>query len=331
MQEVGYRLIESSAIRIGAVVTVVVAVGLLALFFQNTGSSDTPGSGNNAGALLGAEADPSNFVTKSGAHAAEADISFSDNDPVRITWRQPPFLGYKLEPEDRGYKSLSARAEAGDEIAAYLLSELMNRCSTAFETQEEMEAAIDWLQQTQTIVYPDSVQEIGIANPEKHIPVAIQHIRALFETCSGITAEQKSESGIWLQRSADVGFLPALMELAYKEENHETAIRLFTQAWEIGDSEALKGLSERYYANWQSGVEPNDKVRAYASLYLYTRISEAGMGPGTGHGEIAARQLARIQETLDRATTDMLSHELDEAIEIARSMIESNSHCCFGI
>lgn len=311
----------------GAILAVVVAI-LFVLLFQNESTSGMPVV-DYMPVLSAIEVDSIESVSRSQSHAAQAVIEFSDDNPIKITWRRRDGPRTPIERNEWGYESLKARAESGDEFAAYYLSTLINQCGQAFESQEQMNTAIDRLEQTHTIVFPDSDREVHVSNPERDIPLLIQGVRKLFDTCYGITAEQKLEASTWLQRSAEGGHIPAITELAFKEEDHEIAIRQFTLVWDDGEAGALEALSQRYYANYEGGAQPTDKIRAYATLYLYTRIIEAGMGPGTGHGEIAGRQVGRIQKVLDRATSEMLPHEIDEAIKMARAMIEENDNCCY--
>jgi hypothetical protein len=323
-------MIDYRALRNGVSISVVAAAILLMLFLQKEGTSGMPVVDDTMVPST-TEARSSGSGSESPSHPAEALIELSDDNPITITWRRRDGARPPIERNEWGYESLKARAESEDEYAAYYLSTLLDQCGQAFESQEQMNSAIDRMEQTHTIVFPDSDHELHINNPERDIPLMSQGIRDLFGTCYGITAEQKLESSSWLQRSAEGGYMPAVAELALNEEDHEIAIRQFTRVWEDGDAEALQVLSQRYYANYQSGVQPTDKIRGYASLYLYARIIEAGMGPGTGHGEIAGRQVQRIQKVLDRATGDMLPHEIDQAIEMARSMIKENDSCCYGM
>jgi hypothetical protein len=306
------------------------ATVLLMLHFQNEGISVMP-EVDDASVSSTTASDSVESVNISHGHAAQAVIEFPDNNPIKITWRRPDGANPPLNRDDWGYETLKTRAESGDEHAAFFLSALLKQCGQAFESEGQMQAAIDNMDQTHTIRFPGTDYESHIRNPERDIPLLTKGIRKLFDSCYGITAEQKMESSDWLQRSADGDHVPAIIEIANREEDNEIAIRQFTQAWDAGEGQVLLELSERYYANYQSGVEPTDKIRGYAALYLYTRIVEAGMGPDTGHGEIAGRQVAQAQQTLDRATADMLAHEIDEAIVLARSMIDENPNCCFGM
>jgi len=304
------------------------AVLLASVFYNRSKSSPTPLEESPETPAVASQDD---LVSEIEMHADGVDIVFPGNHPVQVIWRRPPHLDYDFGDEGQDYQTLRGIAESGDGAAAYLLSDLLDRCVSAFATREGMENALNGLRQTSSIVFPGNEYETHFDDSEAGVSTAIEHIRRTFEDCQGVSAEQKSESADWLQQSADTGFLPAMMERAYEVDDHEVAIKLFTQAWESGESGALQGLSKRYYANWQAGLDPTGKVHAYATLYLYTQIVEAGLGPDTGHGEIAGRQLARIQKTLDQATADMFDQEIDEAIAIATSMLESNGNCCFGM
>lgn len=316
--------------RCSAIALAVLLAGGVWVYISALGQSNTSERDHKADDLLNdGPRDSGESVEE--AHSTQRKslviLVFPDTDPIQITWRPRPSADISLDPND--YESLKAYAQAGNSYAAYLLSQLLANCMRAFATSEEMESAIDRLQQTHRIVYPDSDQEVRIADPEQTIPIAVQRIRQQFEKCAKVPASERTMSDSWLQLASDSGFLPAIMDQAYGEKCNEAAIRLFEQAWHFGDAEALLAMSQRYYNNWKSGIEPTDKVRAYATLYLYTRVTEAGMGPGTGHGETAARELASIQQTLDTATADMYDHELQQAIDIAAAMIRSNPSCCF--
>ena len=107
------------------------------------------------------------------------------------------------------------------------------------------------------------------------------------------------------------------------------AIHLHNEVWQAGEARALDGLMNRHYANYRTGLDSQGKVKAYASLYLYARIAEQALGPGTGHGRIAAREIQYLQQSLDEATSELRDHEIAEGIDLAMEMLNANSNCCF--
>lgn len=253
-------------------------------------------------------------------------IEFPDGDLLDIRWRRHPKAGVELtENLSQDYDVLRHAAEGGDGLAAQMLYENIFTCQKTYATREELEHAIDTLQQTNVIPQPDTGITAHITEPEK-IDEIIENLRRQYASCSRLSIEQRDDEQKWLELAVANGNSLAMLEYGRALEDPVQAGRLFQQAWFLGNADALSFLADRYRESYENGVAPDDKVRWYAALYVFSRLLDAAHGGETG---VAARWAQRNRAILDEATKDMLPHELDEAVELAKQMIRSNSNCCF--
>ena len=146
-----------------------------------------------------------------------------------------------------------------------------------------------------------------------------------FENCAGLSKEQRSEQAEWLKTAADLGESLAMIEYSRDIADNDIAIDFLNRAWKTGDIEALPFLAKRYGQSYESGENPQNKVRAYSTFYAYNQLIRAGL---EGHGDIASRWVKRNQIELDQLEKTLHQHEIEQGRELAEQLVQSNENCC---
>ncbi len=252
-------------------------------------------------------------------------LIFPDGEIVKINWRQhdrPTVSNFDVD----NYEVLREAALNGDAIISMILHERQRSCQSRFESEEDLEAAVDQLHQTHTIPFPGQEQPSGISNPED-IENMESILRAKFSDCEKLVAYQGSLEEKWLERSAADGWPIAMIELGRQQEDAELAKRFYLEAWEAGSVESLELLAEIIKHSYESGVAPSANVEAFAVLHTYTIIESATL---KDHGQVAGRIIASLMAKLESERRLLRPRELREAIEMSKQMIRSNPNCCFG-
>lgn len=255
------------------------------------------------------------------------EINLPGGEPLEIAWRRQPPVEYPMPPFEHQYEILRHQAESGNGMSALILHGIMQMCASAFDTEEELEEAIDLLQQTHSVRLPNMEVPATVSDPQQ-IPMFVQQMTTQYEDCSGLELQHESESTKWLKLAAEKRVPIAMIEYANQISDPNEAIDWFKGAWEEGESEGLMSMSNVYFANYNSGEKPEDNVKGFATLLAYTQLVETGMG-GPDHGPVAHRQVQRIKNMLDEAKSTLKQYEIDEATALARKLIASNSNCCF--
>lgn len=266
---------------------------------------------------------------ESGRQRSTSEIRFPDGEVVEVVWRRRPLLRYGDADSINNFDKLSEAALDGDGASAFRLKELITGCETAPQSDSELAAIVDQLQQTHTFVPPGSDEPVRFHRAED-VAIAIEQRRSSYELCKALTPAQKENPQMWMDLAVELGYSPAILERAQETQNTQEAIELSRMAWESGDAYGLYLLSSHYQKNYESGAVPTDNVRSYAALFAFTKITVAGM-TGHGHGRISSRIVERYERTLDEATAELLPRELEEAISIAKAIITSNPNCCFSM
>ncbi|HNP66077.1 MAG TPA: hypothetical protein PKH39_19270 [Woeseiaceae bacterium] len=199
----------------------------------------------------------------------------------------------------------------------------------AFDTEEDLENAIDILQQTHTVHFPNMATPATLTDHEQ-IPTVIQQMTSRYEDCSGVDLKHETETTDWLKVAAERRVPIAMIEYANQIADPQEAIAWFEGAWIEGDAEGLLYMSNVYFDNYYNGRNPGDNVNGYAALLTYTLLVDAGMG-GSDHGAVAHRQVQRVKDQLEQAKESLRQYELDEAAVLASKLISSNPNCCFGM
>lgn len=252
-------------------------------------------------------------------------LIFPDGDVVEINWRQhirPTVGNFGAD----NYEVLREAALNGDAIVSMILHEKQRSCQSRFESEEDLEAAVDQLHQTHTIPFPGQEQPSGISNPE-YIENMEFILRDHFTDCQKFVAYQGNLNEKWLERSAADGWPVAMVELGQQQEAPESAKSYYQEAWEAGSVEGLELLAEIIKQSYESGEDPSANVEAFAVLHTYTIIESALL---KDHGQVAGRFTAGLKANLEREQSLLRPRELRKAIEMSKQMIRSNPNCCFG-
>ena len=69
-----------------------------------------------------------------------------------------------------------------------------------------------------------------------------------------------------------------------------------------------------------------DKVAAYAWTYLGIKLTEMKL---TQSSDFARRWKARNDEHLRQKTLKLAAHELEAAMEVAKTILRNNENCCY--
>ena len=253
-------------------------------------------------------------------------LVFPDGEVLEVKWRkhkQPTVSQYGVD----NYEILREAALTGDAIASIMLYEMQRSCQSRYESEDELEAALDQLYQTHTIPIPGREQPAGLGDPERIDRMEAQ-MRSKYSRCKKLLAYQGNLEEKWLERSANDGWPLAMIELGQQQEDQESARILYQAAWDAGSTQSLDLLSEIIRQSYENGVDPSANVEAFAMLRTYTIIETTLL---KNQGRIAGRQAARLQAKLDEEQKLLLPQELEEALEMSKQMIRSNPNCCFGL
>ena len=262
------------------------------------------------------------------ARVQSSVIQFPDGDMVQVTWRVRDIFDHVSPPYGKHYEPLRDLALEGDPYTAFSLFLVLDECKGAFESQDEVTAEINRLRETHMLRFPQWGNKILRARDSTDVEPMISRIQAHFDKCEPITAEQKSEGDMWLKKAASGGPTTAMIWYGTVLDDHDKAVLMLERAWNDGAYRALPELAKRYQENFDSGMVPTDKIRAFAALYAYAKLLEHAQ---VTHGYPPGRAMERAESAVELRTALMHEHEIKEGIEAAKIIIRSNPNCCFGI
>jgi len=258
-------------------------------------------------------------------------VCFPNGATVQVIWRRPEVdTEFLPEPYARHHEDLVSRAQQGDTVAALSLHEMLGYCQSAYVSEARLNEALEILHQTHRFKTPDLPEPVLLAKPEK-IPHFEANLIRDFQRCKDLEREDIDNREQWLKVAATGDSTGARLKYGSTIEDHKVALPYFESAWEMGDIEALTLMASIYRHQYNTGEVPTDNVRAYAMYLAYAQLLDATMGPRSGHGQIAARQVARVQSNLADRASELQQHEIEEAIKIAITTVEDNKACCFGL
>lgn len=259
-------------------------------------------------------------------HNIKGKVTLSNGEEIIVKWREMTLERVEVDPPyAQQYDHLVKLAENGSAEAAYSLWQILEGCRYGFSDSSAYDAAMQQLNLTHKIKMPDSDEEILLTNPQavagwqKQLPI-------LFEQCEGITLERKEKAIHWLTLAADAGHSYAKIQLSRATSDYAIGVSLDQTRWESGDALALKDLATRYYQSYQSGDNPENKVRFYAALYAHSQIAFAQFSLDD-FGDFREH----VELELDIATQQLLPHELQEAKALADKILRDNQNCCFRL
>lgn len=261
------------------------------------------------------------------ANRTASEVCLPDGEKVGIQWRSRPTTEFPSPPFQQHLASLEERALSGDLGAALARYQVTEHCKWAYREDAELEEAVEALHQHHTFQSADMPDPVPV-EPTK-VAGFERILRQNFEHCRGVPEEEDEEHVRWLELAVEGSSPYAMITYGERQENVADALTYYEEAWELGEAAALPMLADAYQHMYDTGTEPEDKVLAFATFSAYTAILEAGTGPGTGHGQIAAREIARARAALEERSVELQAYEVEEATQIAKKIIEENSLCCF--
>jgi hypothetical protein len=290
---------------------------------QNSTSSPLVG---NAQASSGGPP-PIDYAPKTIATSSQGKpLIFPDGEVIEIIWREsmrPTVSAFGVD----NYEILREAALTGDAIASIMLYEMQRSCQSHYDSEEDLEAAVDQLYQTHTIPRPGQERPTKIGDPEKLEEFATM-MRSSYARCEKLFAYQGNFDEKWLERSANDGWPLAMIELGQQQKDQESARNLYQAAWDAGSVQSLSLLSEIIKRSYESGEDPNANVEAFAVLLTYTIIETTLL---KDQGRIAGRHATSLKAKLEDEQKLLLPQERNEALEMSKQMIRSNPNCCFGL
>jgi TPR repeat protein len=205
------------------------------------------------------------------------------------------------------------------------LYEMTRFCQDAYASREELDAAIELAYQTHQLLTASMTKPAQLAEPDRVAEYVEISLTGPYENCATLTAEQRSEAEAWLEKAAELGNPLAMIEYGQAVASEEDAVDWFSRAWSLGNVDALGLLARSYGVTYESGARPENKIKAYAAFYAFSRLTELGL---EDHGEIAARWNDRVQSELASIERTLQPHEIEEGRTRAREIIRDNVNCC---
>ena len=278
--------------------------------------------------------DPSSPESSAPIHHVSSDreieyatsVEFPDGTEVPVKWQVMPTPDWiEKPPFADDYPLLSIEAENGDPAAAFRLWQILSRCEKAYDTETQLTNAMNIMQERHQVQLPGMEAPAYIASEDTR-GVMRTMLEQLFRDCEGITREQKQERSRWLEDAAFAEYPVAMMEYSSITPDYETGLAIDKVRWEKGDAHALQSLADRYWQTYLSGSHPENKILSFAHLYAYTLVGEIRFERGSGTPDA---RLDSIRSKLHEVTGQMNPAELDEAIDLAKSLLVDSSTCCF--
>jgi len=261
-------------------------------------------------------------------------IHFPGHDSIEVAIsRFPTYTIKEVENLSHEYYELVESAYAGDLDAAHSLFRNLRNCrDNSYRTESDLEAAIESLYLSHEIPSPTGEGTISISptisselGEATDLVWEEEWLRELYSKCEGVSEEKMAEAENWLRYSGENGSLPALRELTAMLPRSEEKFDYFQLAWNGGDIIALFNVAFLESTGWQDR-EP-DPIQAYAGYYLFDQLLTAAIGP-TSHD--FSLWSSRARTYLEQSHNTLYPAELENAMDLAMEMLESNSKCCVG-
>lgn len=253
---------------------------------------------------------------------SENAISIEPNLVEEIELRQPAPLSERGLPDSlaRELEQLEAEASAGNVGSAFILYRSLSSCqNNRFQQDTDLEAAIDEMQRTNSIVTRGNGQEfLRYVDPAKEEP----RLRKLYEFCSGVPDEKTQSADKWLELAADLGNRDSQMQIGRENYDNETGQNYLQLAWLQGNLDALGWLANGY-------LDSEDNLTAFAYQIAYAQLSAKDYAVrGSSESPTAQRWIDADKQGLLKMGSGLSDSDRQQAYEIARSLIASNPNCC---
>jgi hypothetical protein len=151
-----------------------------------------------------------------------------------------------------------------------------------------------------------------------------EEILGLNVGCTHSTDYYAIERDRWLQEAVESGDVHAIKKYAELRGNTVDALTHLERAWQAGYIPPLGRIAESYFDRVSIRDEQGNNSKALAYLWLQAHLQDAAAGDGR------RAYVAYLYEKLNLKQQQMDSREIEEAIQIAKELLRSNVHCCFG-
>ncbi len=246
-------------------------------------------------------------------------VEFPDGECLPFHLRAAP-----ASPTPPTGRMLDVYEKLRDEAnAAAVLSHLLQACGGAHRTVEELEYAIDQIQQTHTVPLPGSEAPATIVGTDD-MSVVEQIYRNAYVRCNGVSEKQIEEADDWLKLAAELGDTRAMMTVGQTLlGRRDPRAQLYLEsAWSAGDVDAASLL---WYFHSRASPEQANLTIGYAYKYLHDQIINGSIAAGaTLRGRPISPEASR------NAALQLSPTELNEALLLAKDILRQNHNCCFS-
>jgi len=253
------------------------------------------------------------------ATAIPLTITFPDGREVRVTLRPEAPPSSTPKPPARKLMDVYARyrssAMQGDTDAAVFLARGLNRCKSAFRTDEALANAMQKLRDEGVLALPDGTSMNMKLTPEQ-IAREEQTLREALEYCRGVGDGELASLPVMHEISAAGSGWVAASKWANSLGQTADGKAAWEYLWSQGYRQALTHLSAM-------SAKGNDGVRAYAYLLLNLRIAEAAQE------RAEAMFVNRLRTLIPNWTSALSIQQQAKAEDLAYEMLARNRACCF--
>ncbi len=318
------------------VLAIVIVFGLaLGVYFLRTPEQDRFGVQDAGGQPQAAEnTDQSDEAADNlETDGLNRDSGYASPASIAINWRPRPESALRWKDYPKTYDELRALAEAGDGHAAAMLARLLRECNFVGppKTDAEIDAAIEEMRRTHKVTwYRDGVETIRDYNNRlESFDATIEKYEKTARKCSATTIEQRAEWENWAGLAMAMGSTDMLIhDMLYASMQRDDYSQLISDQWDAGDPTALFSLAEIHNRDYYQGENPSGQIWDYAYqraiLTLILDYYEEFDIPTDKDG------LANFEEELSNQRRRMHAHEVREAEELAKEIIEKNQNCCLS-
>lgn len=259
----------------------------------------------------------------------------ADQNAFSITFPDGEVIHFPLHPRPQrtrrfpeividDYGSLRHDAEEGDAEAAFILGASLRSCRHSAPTQAALDQAIDELYQTQSYSGFRGQGRI-VVESTKEVELFERSLRDGFSTCRGLSEQQIGEGAGWLEQAADMGDLRAMARVVSVNAASPKNFEYVQQLWDAGDAIALGWLAQYYAGRHGNSIVEPDRVKAYAFVFLSTNRLMGGRSAFPANPSPRTRML---QDHLAAESAKLSPLEIEQALEMAKSLLMENANCC---
>lgn len=268
----------------------------------------------------------------------EVDVKFPSGETVRVSLinfvpDNPPF-----PPSSRVvdmHDQLVASAESGNGASARVLYGSLKGCKNAFADKKSMLDAVSHLRSTGEVIHPNDDSRHGRIPAGLDTSEMEELIRKNYETCEGITVEQKDDAEYWLEVAAGANDFLALREYArYLGSGTRESFELIQNTWDMGFVSAANSLAI-YYEKGGAGVGGQvDYVNSYAYSLIGSQVYQAALlrdgSRQSRYGTQSHNKIKSLDDMLAAKAGYLTPDQQAEAEQVAIDVLKKNESCCRG-